>query len=120
MNISRRKFVISFFIFGFSFLFITTSLLGSTGPRGFPQFPDSVLHTGSDSPIAWKSTLSTIVWPVKLVLIGPLMPYIEFLRQEPDTPPPFFGIGMVLYWSILAPSIYYLLGKLKLLNSAQR
>ena len=111
MNISRTKFVILFLISGFTFLFISHSLLGSSGPRLFPPHDESFLGTGS--PIAWKSTVSTILLPIKIVLIGPMLPYIEFLRQEPDTPPPFFLIGFIFYWSILALIIHFLLGKLK-------
>jgi hypothetical protein len=112
MNISRTKFVILFLIAGFAFLFISTSLLGSTGPRGFSQSPDSVLRTGSDSPIAWKSVVSTIILPIKIVLIGPLaLPQINFLKEDP--PPPFIGIYFIFYWTILASIIHYLLGKLK-------
>jgi hypothetical protein len=111
MNISRKKFVILFLICGFVFLFISNSLLGSSGIRLFPTHDESFLGTGS--PIAWKSAVSIILLPIKIVLIGPLLPYIEFLRQEPDTPPPFFLIGFIFYWTILALIIHYLLGKLK-------
>ena len=112
MNISRKKFVIIFIISGFAFLFITTTLLGSTGPRGFPKPPDSLLETGGDSPIAWKSTVSKIILPIKIVLIGPLaLPQINFLKDDP--PPPFIGIYLIFYWTILASIIHYLVGKLK-------
>jgi len=112
MSISRKKFVILFIISGFVFLFITTSLLGSTGPRGFPKPPDSVLRTGGNSPIAWKRTVSTIIVPIKIVLIGPLaLPQINFLKDDP--PPPFIGIYLVFYWTILALALHYLLGKVK-------
>ena len=115
MNISRKKFVILFIICRFAFLFITTSLLGSTGPRGFPKPPDSLLLI--DSPIAWKSVVSTIISPIKIVLIGPLLlPSINFLKDDP--PPPFVAIYFILYWSILASISYYLVGKLK--HSATR
>ncbi len=107
MNISKKKFVAFFIISGFAFLFITTSLLGTTGPRGFPQPPDPILRTGGDSPIVWKSTLSTIILPIKIVLIGPLaLPQINFLKEDP--PPPFIGIYLIFYWSILALIFYYL------------
>lgn len=110
MNIPRKKFVILFIISGFAFLFITTSLLGSTGPRGFPKHPDSILLM--DSPVTWKSTVSTIISPIKIVLIGPLvLPQINFLKEDP--PPPFIGIYLIFYWTILASIIHYLLGKLK-------
>jgi len=109
MRISRTRFVILFIISGFAFLFITTSLLGSTGPRGFPKPPDSFL--GTASPIAWKHTVSTIIVPIKVVLIGPLLLSTDFLRDDP--PPPFIGIYLVFYWTILASMIHYLLGKIK-------
>lgn len=112
MHISRTKFIILFMIAGFAFMGVTTSLLGTTGPRGFPQLPDSVLRTGSESPIAWKRTVSAVVFPVKVVLLGPVMPYFNMLRQEPDTPPPFFSIGLLVYWTILASGIHYLLRRL--------
>lgn len=112
MNISRTKFVALFIIFGFVFLFITTTLLGSTGPRGFPKPPDSILKTGVDSPIAWKSTTSRIILPIKIVLIGPLtLPQINFLKDDP--PPPFIGIYLIFYWTILASIIHYLIGRIK-------
>src|SRR3989338_8553814 len=109
MNISRIRFVIFFLISGFVFLFITTSLLGSTGPRGFPKHPDSFL--GTASPIAWKNNVSTIILPVKIVLIGPLLLPTNFLRDDP--PPPFIGIYLIVYWTILASIIHYLHGRIK-------
>jgi hypothetical protein len=110
MNMSRTKFVIVFIMCGFAFLFITTTFLGSSGPRGFPQPPDSYL--GMDSPVAWKSSVSTILSPIKIVLIGPLLlPTINFLKEDP--PPPFIGIYFIFYWTIIASVIHYLLGKLK-------
>lgn len=112
MNTSRKKFVILFLISGFAFLFITTTLLGTMGPRGFPQSPDSVLGTGDDSLIAWKRVASRIIFPIKIVLIGPLaLPQINFLKEDP--PPPFIGIYLIFYWTILALTFHYLLGKLK-------
>lgn len=113
MTHSRTKFIFIFFICGFAFMFITTSLLGSTGVRGFPQLPDSVMRTGSNSLVEWKRVGSRVVLPIKIILLGPLMPYFDLLRREPDTPPPFFTIGILFYWTILASAIHYLLGKLK-------
>ncbi len=112
MDISRKKFVIIFILCGFAFLFITTTLLGTTGPRGFPKAPDSILRTGSDSPIAWKRAVSKVILPIKIVLIGPLaLPQINFLKEDP--PPPFIGIYLIFYWTILASIIHYLLGHIK-------
>ncbi len=108
MNISRKKFVILFIVSGFVFLFLTTSLLGSTGPRGFPKPPDSLLLM--DSSVSWKSAVSTIISPIKIVLIGPLLlPSVNFLKEDP--PPPFVGIYFIFYWSILASIIHYFVGK---------
>lgn len=110
MRISRTKFVIIFLICSFTFQFVTNSLFGSE-VRLFPPHGDSFLGTGS--PVSWKNTASTILLPIKIVLIGPLLPYIDFLRQEPDTPPPFFAIGFIIYWSMLALLIYHFLDKRK-------
>jgi hypothetical protein len=108
MTISRKKFVILFIISGFAFMFITTSILGSTGLGGFPQPPDSLL--GIDSPVAWKSSVALILSPIKIILVGPLLiPEVDFLKDDP--PPPFIGICFIFYWTILASVIHYLLGK---------
>jgi hypothetical protein len=112
MNISRKKFVLLFFVFGFAFLGTTTSLLGTMGVRGFPKLPDSILSTGSDSTVAWKSATSSVLFPVKVVLLGPVAPLLDSMRHE-DAPPPFLGIVLVFYWTILASAIHYLLGKLR-------
>ena len=111
MKMSRTKFVILFIVAGFAFQFISNSILGSE-VRLFPQNGDSFLGTGS--PIAWKSAVSTIILPIKIVLIGPLLPFIEFLRRpDADPPPPFFVIAFAFYWTILALTIHYLISKMK-------
>lgn len=104
MKTSRKKFVFIFLVFAFAFLFGTTSLLD--------QPPESLL--GTESQVGWKSTVSTILSPVKIILIGPLLPFIKFLHQDPDTPPPFFLAGFAFYWTILALILHYLLRKIKL------
>lgn len=110
MKISRTKFVILFVISALGYLFISNSFFLSE-IRLFPAHGESLLGTGSAT--GWKGVLATILLPVKLVLVGPLLPYINFLRQEPDTPPPFFLIGFVFYWTMLALAIYYITGKIK-------
>ncbi len=110
MNISRIKFVIIFLISGFVFLFISNALFGTEASL-FPGNDESFL--GADSAVTWKSVGYTVLLPIKIVLIGPLLPYIEFLRQDPDTPPPFFLVGFILYWSLLALFVHYVLGKIK-------
>lgn len=101
----RIQFVVRFIIAGFLFLAITTSLLGSTGVRGFPKYPDSLLRTGVDSPFAWKRTVATVILPIKIVLIGPLsLESVDLLKDDP--PPPFIAIYLICYWTILASGIY--------------
>ncbi|TWI90916.1 hypothetical protein [Chitinophaga japonensis] len=103
MKTSRIKFVSIFLIFAFAFLFGTISLLD--------QPVESFL--GSSSQTTWKAVVSTILSPVKVILIGPLLPFIKFLQQDPDTPPPFFLAGFAFYWTILALVLHYLLSKIK-------
>lgn len=107
MNASRIKFVFFFLIFVVAFLFGTTLVLDSP-----PEF-----LLGSESQVSWKSTVSTILSPIKIVLMGPLLPFIKFLRQDPDTPPPFFLVGFAFYWTILAIIFHYLLNKIKHLTN---
>lgn len=102
-KIRRIKFVFFFLLFAFSFLLVTTLLLD--------QPPESFL--GSETQVAWKSAASTILSPVKIMMMGPLVPFIKFLHQDPDTPPPFFLIGFTLYWTILALVLQYLIHRLR-------
>ncbi|WP_146902343.1 hypothetical protein [Adhaeribacter aerolatus] len=103
MNNSRIKFVFLFLLFASAFLFGTTSLL--------EQPPESFL--GTESQVGWKAAVSTILSPIKIILIGPLLPFINFLHQDPDTPPPFFLVGFAFYWTILALILHYFLSKVK-------
>ncbi|MGV3587249.1 MAG: hypothetical protein ACO1OF_09625 [Adhaeribacter sp.] len=103
MNNSRIKFVFLFLLLAFAFLFGTTSLLDLP--------PESFL--GTESQAGWQAAVSTILSPIKIILIGPLLPFIKFLHQDPDTPPPFFLVGFAFYWTILALMLHYFLGKVK-------
>ena len=107
MKISRKKFVSLFLLSGFTFLFIYNITIRSA-VRLIPESGESFL--GTESLIRWKSTISTILYPIKIVLVGPMLPLINL----PDPPPPFLVIGFALYWSILALVIHYLIGKIKL------
>jgi len=102
-NIPRIKFVFFFLVFAFAFLFGTDLLLD--------QPHESLL--GSESQVGWKSAISTILSPIKIILIGPLLPFINFLHKDPDTPPPFFLAGFSFYWTILALILHYFLSKRK-------
>lgn len=103
MKTSRIKFVVFFLIFAFAFLFVSDSFLD--------QSPEALF--GSPTQVGWKSTLATILSPIKVVLMGPLLPFINLLRQDPDTPPPFFLVGFAFYWTVLALLIHFLIGKMK-------
>jgi len=107
MKISRKKFVSIFLISGFSFLFIYNVIIRSV-VKVIPENGESFL--GTESLSGWKSIISTILYPVKIVLVGPVLPLINL----PDPPPPFLVIGLAFYWTILALAIYYLIGKIKL------
>src|SRR6266436_9389238 len=101
MNISRIKFVIVFLISAFAFMFISNALFG-TEARVFPWNEKS--FRGTDSPIAWKSAGYHILYPIKVVLIGP---FDNVFHEDP--PPPLVGVVFALYWAILALLLHYLL-----------
>src|SRR5262245_46208485 len=96
MRISRTRFVIIFLVLAFAFQFISNSLLGPE-VRLFPV--NGGWFPGTGSPVAWKSTLATIVYPIKIVLVGPLSP----LFTDPDPHPRFWFLhllctGLQLHW----------------------
>ena len=95
------KFILLFLVSCFVFQFISNSLLG-TEVRLFPMNGDA--YPGTGSAIAWKSTTAAILYPVKLVLIGPL----SGLFKLPDPAPPILVFAFALYWSAIAIVIYYL------------
>jgi hypothetical protein len=105
MNISRTKFIALFLISGFAFMFVSNALFG-TEARVFPWNEESFL--GTDSEVAWKSAGYKILYPIKLVLIGP---FDNFFHDDP--PPPFVAAVFALYWSILASILHSLLGNMK-------
>ena len=38
---------------------------------------------------------------------------IQFLRKDPDTPPPFFLAMFAFYWAILAAVVHFFLNNIK-------
>lgn len=102
MKISRKNFVITFLILAFAFQFISNSVLGPE-IRLFPA--NGEWFPGTGSPIGWKSTLATILYPVKYVMIGPL----SFLGTDPDPAPPVMSIAFTLYWTAIALVLHFLL-----------
>ena len=101
MTISRTKFVIIFLVSAFAFLGISNLLLGPViNGTWFP---------GADSPIAWKRNLAAIIYPVKIVLVGPLAP----IFNDPDPAAPVRALACALYWSVIALVLYYPVSKIK-------
>ena len=94
---TRKKFVLVFLAFGYAFDFATRFLL-SQPPEALGASPDQQ---------AWQRLASTILSPIKVVLVGP----INWLQQDPDPPPPFRLILFAAYWSILALGIHHLLSR---------
>ena len=97
MRLARKKFVLLFLAFGYAFHFVTCFLLIQS-PEGSQLSPDQE---------AWQRHASTIISPIKVVLVGP----IDWLQQDPDPPPPFRLILLAAYWSVLALGIHYLLSR---------
>jgi hypothetical protein len=110
MKISRTAFVVLFLIFAFAFVFGTVLILN--------QPPLSFL--GSKSQGTWESAVSTLLSPIKIVLMGPLLPALKILHGDPDTPPPFFIVLFASYWSVLAVGLHYFLSKVKNQRTAGR
>lgn len=105
MKMSRTRFVLIFLVSAFAFQFITNSLLGpevSLFPGNGDFFP------GGDTPTGWKSGLSKIIYPVKYILVKPLV----FLGQDPDPVPPVMLIAFALYWAVLALALYFVFSKI--------
>jgi hypothetical protein len=101
MKISSTRFVTIFLVLAFVFQFASNSLLGDE-IRLFPLHGE--WYTGVGSPIAWKNTVGSIIYPVKYILVEPL----SFLTQDPDGAPPVLLIAFAIYWGAIALVLYYL------------
>ena len=106
MKISRLKFISLFLISGFAFLFLYNVIIRSV-VQLLPESPESFL--GMESLTGWKIIAATILYPVRVILVGPMIPALNL----PDPPPPFLVIGFAIYWTLLALGIYYLAGRMK-------
>lgn len=101
MKVSRTRFITISLLLAFAFQFISNSVLGPE----VALFPgNGEWYPGVGSPIAWKNTLSSIIYPVKYVLVEPL----SFLTQDPDPVPPVLLIAFAIYWTAIALVLYYL------------
>jgi hypothetical protein len=67
--------------------------------------PDGNWYPGENSPVAWKGTMSSIIYPVKFVLVEPL----TFLAQDTDGAPPVILFFFALYWTVMALILYYVI-----------
>jgi len=100
MKISRKKFVIIFLVLAFVFIGITNLFLGPVvNGTWFP---------GTDSPIAWKRNLAAIIYPIKIVLVGPLAP----IFNDPDPAPPIRALACAVYWTAIALVLHFILSKI--------
>jgi hypothetical protein len=97
MHLTRKRFVLLFLACGYTFHFATRFLLNQS-PEALWASPDQQ---------AWQRHASTILSPIKVVLVGP----INWLQQDPDPPPPFRLILFAAYWSVLALGIHYVLSR---------
>ena len=62
---------------------------------------------GTDSPIVWKRSLAAVIYPIKIVLVGPL----ASIFNDPDPAPPIRMLACALYWTVIALVLYFLLDK---------
>ncbi len=97
MRLTRKKFVLLFLAGGYGLHFACKFLLD--------QSPDALWASPDQE--AWQRHVSTILSPIKVVLMGP----VNWLLQDPDPPPPFRMILFAAYWSLLALGIHYLLSR---------
>jgi len=100
MRSNRKNFVLWFLACGYAFNFLTRFLLN--------QAPEALWASPDQN--AWQRYASTILSPIKVVLVAP----INWLQQDPDPPPPFRVILFAVYWSVLALAIHYVLSRKKL------
>lgn len=101
MKTSKTRFVAAFLILAFAFQFITNSILG----EGIGLFPNNGdWYPGIGSPISWKNTVGSVLFPVKFVMVEPL----SFLAQDPDPVPPILLLAFAVYWSLLAMLLFHL------------
>ena len=97
MRLTRKKFVLRFLAFGYAFHFVSKFLLNQP-PEALWASPDQA---------AWQRYASTILSPIRVVLVGP----INWLQQDPDPPPPFRLILFAAYGSVLALGLHYILSR---------
>lgn len=103
MRISRKTFVIIFLVSAFVFIGITNLILVPVNGGWF---------AGTHSPIAWKRSLATIIYPIKFVLVGPL----SLVLNDPDPAPPIRALACAIYWTVIALVIYEIIRQINRLK----
>lgn len=106
MKNPRTRFVIIFLVSAFALQIITNLLLQPVNGDWFP---------GTGSPIAWKRTLAAILYPIKIVLVGPL----SSIFNDPDPAPPIRALACAVYWIVIALVLYYVISKIKVRKKIQ-
>ncbi|WP_142687459.1 hypothetical protein [Chitinophaga polysaccharea] len=99
MKISRKRFVLIFLISAFALMIVSNLILVPVNGDWF---------AGTNSPIAWKRTLASILYPVKIVLVGPLAQ----IFNDPDGAPPIRALACAVYWTVIALVLHFLLSLL--------
>ena len=88
------------------FLVMAFAFMGSSNLLLVPKNGD--WFNGMDSQITWKHTLANIIYPLKVVLVGPLAP----IFNDPDPAPPIRVIVCAFYWTVIALVVHFLLSKI--------
>ncbi|MFB9843442.1 hypothetical protein [Mucilaginibacter ginsenosidivorans] len=96
MKVSRTKFVVIFLVSAFVFIGITNLLLQPVNGDWF---------AGTGSPVAWKRNLAAIIYPVKIILVGPLAP----IFNDPDPAPPVRALACAIYWTAIALIVHFII-----------
>ncbi|MFD2874540.1 hypothetical protein ACFS5N_18800 [Mucilaginibacter ximonensis] len=99
MKLSRKKFTLIFLASAFAFIMITNLILVPVNGDWF---------AGTNSPIAWKRTMAAVIYPIKVILVGPL----SLVLNDPDPAPPIRVLGCAVYWSFIALLIHFVFSKI--------
>ncbi len=97
MRLTKKNFILLFLTGGYTLHFVTKFVLDHPAEAVWP--------TPNQAP--WQSYVSTILAPIKFILIGP----ITWLQQDPDPPPPLRMILLGIYWTLLALGIHSMLAR---------
>ena len=97
MRLTKKNFTLLFLAGGYTLHFVTKFVLAHPAEAVWP----------TPNQVPWQSYVSTMLVPLKAVLIAP----ITWLQQDPDPPPPLRMILLGLYWFLLAYGIHSVLAR---------